>query len=380
MSLESLGYGPYFSAQLELLNRPELVPARVVSDGQTLFHLGGARAPLGELSGKLRQGLTPSGGGARKGAVRDSSVGLEATAHGPMPLERPVAGDWVAIADDAERAVIHHVLERRTAMIRRAAGSASSAQVVAANVDVFFVVTSANRDLNVRRIERYLAAVWSSGARPVIVLNKIDLGSDPAALTAELGPAALGVPVVPVSAMTGEGMDELRAHIALGATVGFVGSSGVGKSSLINRLLGREMQEVRELRADERGRHTTTRRELIEVPGLGVLLDTPGMRELGLVADDGGIEAGFADVAELAERCRFGDCRHAGEPGCAVAEAVARGELDEARLASYHKLQREVAAAERLRDPAIASQTKRRWRSIAKAMRARSKLDPKQRR
>jgi ribosome biogenesis GTPase len=348
--LEALGFGPFFETRFKLLNRPDFVPARIAADGRGSFPLLGCSAPLGELSGRLR--------------------------HQLGPLERPVVGDWVAIADGAERALIHHVLERRTAMIRRAAGTAGGGQVVAANVDLFMIVTSADRDFNPRRLERYLTAVWDSGAAPVIVLNKIDLGGIDAILR-EIDSVALGAPVVQVSARTGDGLEALRARLGRETTVALVGSSGVGKSSLINRLLGGEVQRTLSLRSDGRGRHATTRRELIELSGGGILIDTPGMRELGLIEDAGGVDAGFADVAALAERCRYRDCGHQGEPGCVVEAAVKAGELDAARLAGYLKLRKEIAAAERRRDPALAGRDKRRWKSIHKSMRARSKVDPK---
>jgi len=351
MSLVSLGYGPYFSAQLELLDRPDLVPARLLSEGRDVCHLGGTVAALGELSGKLRRELGP--------------------------LDRPAVGDWVAVADDGHRAIIHRVLDRRSALLRRAAGSSGAGQVVAANVDLFFVVTSANLDFNPRRLERYLAAVWDSGASPVVVLNKIDLAGDLDALAAELEAVALGVPIARVSATTGAGLDELRAHLAPGLTIALIGSSGVGKSSIINRLLGDDSLAVQGLRNDDKGRHTTTRRELLLLPGGGILIDTPGMRELGLIEDAGGIDASFADIAELAAGCRFADCGHDAEPGCAVTAAIATGELPADRLASYRKLLREVAAAERLRDPAKARRSKQRWKAIHMAMRARKKVDPK---
>jgi ribosome biogenesis GTPase len=185
------------------------------------------------------------------------------------------------------------------------------------------------------------------------------------------------VPIVCASAASGEGLDALREYIGPGKTVGFIGSSGVGKSSLANRLLGREAQAVGELRNDERGRHTTTARQLILLPEGGVLIDTPGMRELGLLEDAGGLTTSFADVLELAARCRFRDCAHAGEPGCAVAAAVESGALPAERLASYRKLLAEIAAAERKRDPILASRSKARWKEIHRALRARAKLDPK---
>jgi ribosome biogenesis GTPase len=350
-TLAALGFDDFFASQLARHANPQWVPARVVAEGQSSFHLSGCRAPLGDLSGKLLGSLTKT--------------------------ERPVVGDWVAVIDGADRASIQHVLERRSVLLRRAAGTQSEAQVVAVNVDVFFVVTSVNRDFNERRLERYVAAVWNSGAEPVIVLNKVDLVDDLAPLLEAIDGIALGVPVVRASAATGAGLDELREHIRPGRTVGFIGSSGVGKSSLTNRLLGRELQNVGGLRNDERGRHTTTARQLIVLAEGGVLIDTPGMREFGLIDDAGGVEASFADVTAFAERCRFRDCAHQSEPGCAVLAAVANGELPAERLASYRKLLKEIAAAERKRDPVLAANTKARWKVIHRAQRERYKTDPK---
>src|SRR6185295_19533980 len=195
-----------------------------------------------------------------------------------------------------------------------------------------------NRDFNERRLERYVAAVWSSGASPVIVLNKVDLPAEREPLLEAIDRVAIGVPVVCASATSGEGLDALRAHIERGKTAGFIGSSGVGKSSLTNCLLGHALQPVGDLRDDDRGRHTTSGRQLVLLAGGGILIDTPGMRELGLIDDAGGLEASFTDVLAFAERCKFRDCAHAGEPGCAVADAVERGELPAERFASYRKL------------------------------------------
>jgi ribosome biogenesis GTPase len=349
--LAALGFDDFFSSQLEGLANPQWVPARIVAEGQSSFHLSGCRAPLGDLSGALRGSLTK--------------------------MERPVVGDWVAVVDGADRASIQHVFERRTTLVRRAAGTLAEPQVVAVNVDVFFVVTAVNRDFNERRLERYVTAVWNSGAEPVVVLNKVDLEANLDEMLEAIDRAALGVPVVRASATSGEGVEELRAYIAPVKTVGFIGSSGVGKSSLTNRLLGRDVQAVRGLRNDERGRHTTTARQLVELPGGGVLIDTPGMREFGLLDDAGGIETSFADVAVFAERCRFRDCAHENEPGCAVLAAVESGELPPERLASYRKLLLEIAAAERKRDPILAGRTKARWKEVHRALRARQRIDPK---
>jgi ribosome biogenesis GTPase len=219
--------------------------------------------------------------------------------------------------------------------------------------------------------------VWNSGAEPVVVLNKVDLEGDLKPMLEAIDRAAIGVPIVRASAASGEGIAELRSFISAGKTVGFIGSSGVGKSSLTNRLLGREAQAVGALRHDERGRHTTTARQLIELTDGGVLIDTPGLRELGLIEDLGGVDTSFLDVAAFAERCRFRDCAHQTEPGCGVLGAVASGELPADRLASYRKLLGEIAAADRKRDPVLAGRTKARWKEIHRAMRARSKVDPK---
>ena len=350
-TLAPLGFDEFFAAQYERLGQGDWVPARIVAEGKSSFHLAGCRAPLGDLSGRLLR-----------------------SQH---KVERPVVGDWVAVIDGSDRASIQHLFERRTTLLRRAANTLAEPQVVAANVDVFFVVTAVNRDFNERRLERYVAAVWNSGAEPVVVLNKVDIEADLAPLLEAIDRAAIGVPVVCASAATGAGLDELRAYIGPGRTVGFIGSSGVGKSSLTNRLLGRAAQAIGGLREDERGRHTTTARHLIELDGGGVLIDTPGMRELGLLDDAGGVEASFADVAAFAEHCRFRDCAHAGEPGCAVAAAIASGELPAARFASYRKLLAEIAAAERKRDPILAGRSKARWKEIHRALRARAKIDPK---
>jgi ribosome biogenesis GTPase len=348
-TLASLGFDDFFSSQFAALDAG-WAPARIVAEGQSSFHVAGCRAPLADLSGRLLKTLDK--------------------------LSRPVVGDWVAVVDGADRAFVQHVLDRRTTLVRRAAGTKREPQDVAANVDTFFVVTAANRDFNERRLERYVTAVWSSGAEPVVVLNKIDLDGDVAPLLEAIGRAAIGVQVVRASAATGAGLDELRAHILPGRTVAFIGSSGVGKSSLTNRLLGRDVQAVAGLRNDDRGRHTTTARQLIELADGGLLIDTPGMRELGLL-DEEGIDTTFTDVAAFAERCRFRDCTHTAEPVCAVIAAAEAGDLPADRLASYRKLVREVAAAGRASDPLLASRTKARSKATQRAMRARSKIDPK---
>ncbi len=359
-SLASWGFRPADSAAFSQLSRPDLTPARVLSDL-------GARVELIDAAGAIRTAHL-------RGRLRHAAI------------DRPTIGDWVAIQDadaaEAGDAVIVEVLPRRTRLVRRAAGRRADAQVVAANVDTFFVVTSANRDASPRRLERYLTAVWDSGAVPVIVVNKAELCSpdELAAALDELARAAPGVTTLAVSAHTGDGVEALAPYLGPGQTVALVGSSGVGKSSLVNRLLGHAQQDVRPIDANDRGRHATTRRELFALPSGGLVIDTPGMRELGLVDHGRGLEETFAEVTALATSCRFRDCQHRGEPGCAVDAVIAGGTLDPARRDGLHKLEREIAAMERLRDPALAREHRDRWKAIHKSQRARAKVDPKQRR
>jgi ribosome biogenesis GTPase / thiamine phosphate phosphatase len=352
ISLHRLGWTVERQRQLEALVGPPLVAARVGVEHRGEYGLLGAEVAQARLAGRFRQSRAGDG-------------------------EWPAVGDWVAVQPAGERGIIHHVLPRATVLSRRRPWL-MEAQVVAANVDQVFVVTSPGADLSPRRIERYLAAVWASGARPVVVLNKVDLAPDlPGALNT-VATACAGVPCLASSATTGSGVDELRAHIPAGGTVVLVGSSGVGKSSLLNRLLGGERQATHEVRfADDKGRHTTTRRELLEVPGLGWVIDTPGMREFGLWEAGQGIGEAFGEIEALAQRCRFRDCLHREEPGCAVAEAVAQGDLAGDRLASFEKLRKEEAFLQRQRDPRTQDRNKQRWKGIHKAQRARRKIDPK---
>jgi ribosome biogenesis GTPase len=289
----------------------------------------------------------------------------------------PVAGDWVAIEPSLTSgpAIIRHVLARHTAFIRKAAGRSGDTQVVAANVDVAFLVASLNADLNPRRLERYLAAAWESGAAPVVLLTKADLCRHRAAEVARVEAVAAGAPIVVLSALTGEGLDEVRAWLAPGRTAVMVGSSGAGKSTLANALLGAERMAVQAIREDDaRGRHTTSHRELILLPGGGLLLDTPGMRELALNDADEGLSVAFEDVEALAGACRFSDCSHTNEPGCAVRAALASGELDEGHWRGFQKLRRELAHQARQEDPLLREQNRKRWIQIHKASRARYKF------
>lgn len=311
--------------------------------------------------------------------------------HGPMELytelgrlggipagrlgddDLPAVGDWVVARplDGERKALIESVLPRRSAFTRKEAWRRTAEQVVAANVDVVFLVNAFGRDLNARRVERYLTAAWESGATPVIVLNKADLSDDPELDAAPIEAVAFGVPVIRLSAVTGEGLDELEAHIGPGRTAALLGSSGVGKSTIVNRLAGRELLATQPVRAgDERGRHTTTHRELVVLPaGRGLLLDTPGMRELQLWADVEALDSTFSEIADLAAECRFGDCSHEREPGCAIQAALAAGTLDRGRWESYRKLQRELRALEIRQNGRLRAEEKRKRRVFARSMR-----------
>jgi len=284
--------------------------------------------------------------------------------------ERPCTGDWVVGEPRGDQLFVQHVLPRSTAFIRKASGPRGGAQVVAANVDLAFLVTSLNADLSLRRLERYLATAYESGARPVVVLTKADLAQDVAASVAEVETVAIDAPVLAISSKTGFGLDALRTHLAPGETAVLLGTSGVGKSTLLNALMGEERMDTGAIReADDRGRHTTTHRELVRLPSGGLILDTPGMRELALWDADAGVSTVFDDVQALAGQCRFSDCRHEGEPGCAVRLAIASGELDEDRWRAWEKLQAELAYEHRKEDPRAAQENRKLWASRHKAAR-----------
>lgn len=332
IALEELGWGAGLEAALRGEGEGAWQPARVAEE---------QRGELRVLSraGELRAGIA--------GRLRHHALGAEAL---------PVVGDWVAVSIQADRAraTIHRVLPRRSALVRKASsdwGRVTAGQVLAANLDHVFVVSSLNLDFNLRRLERYLALVWESGAQPVLLLSKSDLCREVGERRAQAEQVAVGVPIHPLSARSGDGLAALDPYLARGRTSALIGSSGVGKSTLVNRLLGRDALVTKEIRAwDDRGRHATSHRQLFRLPGGGLLIDTPGLREIGLWDDGGGVETAFPDVEALAVGCRFRDCSHASEPGCAVRAALADGRLSEARFQSYGSLQRELAHVARRRD------------------------------
>ena len=346
-TMSALGWSPSREAEFEQYTAAGLEPARVAAQnrgGYVVYTEHGERPA--EVAGRLRHAVVTA-------------------------ADLPAVGDWVGVEDapSAGAATIQAVLERSTVFSRKAAGEEAAEQVVAANVDVVLLVSAFGEDLNVRRIERYLASGWESGAQPVIVLNKSDLADDLVADVAEVEAIAFGVPVHVVSCLDGSGLDELEPYLSGNQTVALLGSSGVGKSSVLNRLLGWERQHVQTLRGDGKGRHATTQRELVPLRAGGLVLDTPGMRELGLWSAEAGVDETFADVAELAAGCRFSDCAHESEPGCAVSAAIADGRLAQERLDSYRKLQRELLRQELKTDPRARAEARRRRRAFARSLR-----------
>jgi ribosome biogenesis GTPase len=276
------------------------------------------------------------GGGGERSVRLDGRMLREVRTRGAT---RPVVGDWVEVSPDGQ---IVALKPRRTRLARKAAGSHDVEQVIAANVDLAFVAAGADGDVNERRLERYLAVVHDGGVEPVVLLMKADVCADIEAERARVQSAVADVDIIVVSARTGEGVDEVARRIAPGRLATLLGSSGVGKSTLVNRLVGEARQKVGDLRDDGKGRHTTTRREIVLLPGGGMLLDMPGMRELGLIDAEQGLGEAFPEVSALTVQCRFRDCQHAQEPGCAVRSALASGALDAARFQSWEKLRDEL--------------------------------------
>ena len=343
MDLESLGWDASFADAFRQFEQDGLAPARVAVEHRSEYVVYAEDGELrAELAGRLR--------------------------HGD---EHPAVGDWVAVAlRTAEgRATIQAVLPRRSAFVRKVAWSETKPQVVAANVDVVFVVCGLDTNYSARRIERYLTLAWESGAQPVVLLTKADLCDEVEARVYEIESVAFGVPVHSVSAPHGDGVETVRAYVPAGRTAALLGSSGVGKSTLVNTLVGEELLATREIREDGRGRHTTTHRQLVPLPHGGLVLDTPGMRELQLWDADEGLHTAFADVDALAAECRFADCAHRHEPGCAVRAALADGALDVERFESWQKLRRELEWLARRQDGRARSEARKERARFARSMR-----------
>ena len=280
-------------------------------------------------------------------------------------LLQPCAGDWLAVQTTGGSCVARALLPRRTLLARQEAGPSGRAQALASHLDTVCLAMGLDRDFNPARLERLLALAWGSGAAPVVLLTKADLVGDPAPWIARLTASAPGVPVLPLSAPKGLGLEELRALFVEGSTAVLLGSSGVGKSTLLNALLGFEARRTQEVRAsDGRGRHTTSLRELFLLPGGGCLIDTPGLREVGLLAEASDLGAAFSDVEAFAARCRYRDCGHDREPGCAVRAALEEGLLDPARFEAFLRLRREVVYAEARADERLWRAREQRWKTI----------------
>lgn len=333
MQLQNFGWDGFFAAQ-----QCTGVPARVASASRERFVVW---TQAGELQAVMSGELRHSG------------------------RTWPAVGDWIALRPGT--AAIEHVFERKTFLSRKQPGRPIQEQALAANIDVLFIVSGLDRDFNERRIERYLVIAEQSGARPVILLNKVDL-ADTLVLDQILNrlPVSTGAPVFPISAASGYGLQQLNDFMATGETAALIGSSGVGKSTLINRLLRRSLQLTREVREDDdRGRHSTTTRSMFITPSGWLLIDMPGLREIQLWASPAPLDSSFEDIQQLARNCRFRDCSHSGEPGCAVSGS----EIEPARLENYRKLQRELDYLDRKLDKRLMSESKARWKIIHKSMR-----------
>lgn len=343
MNLEDYGWNPSWQFHLDNLQDRGLEPARVVRADRGSYELAAER-------GRIRAAVT--------GTFRTHT-------HGASGF--PAVGDWAAFRTIDRDHRIEAILPRSTAFVRKSAGRRTDAQVLAANIDVAFLVCGMDSDLNPRRLERYLTMTWESGATPVVLLNKTDIAEDPDSALASIEAELIGVDIHAISAATGEGLDALDRHIRPGSTVVLLGSSGAGKSTLANRLLGETIQATAPVRAgDDRGCHTTTRRELFLLPGGGILIDTPGLRELQLAGSASSLGQTFGDIDEAGLECRFRDCRHDDEPGCAVRAAVEAGTISEKRYMNFLKMRKEMESAEMRESPHL---LRRRDRQFAKLVR-----------
>jgi ribosome biogenesis GTPase len=343
VNLENIGWNSFFNNSFAPYSQQGYIAGRIAAEHKHIYRVYIEQGELlAAVSGKMR---------------------YEASGR----RDFPAVGDWVVLSPTGEgKATIQAVLPRQSKFSRQTAGTTVEEQVIAANIDTVFLVAALNNDFNLRRLERYLTLAWESGANPVIILSKADLCNDINQKVLAIENIAPGVPVHVTSSQSGTGITELASHLRKGRTAALLGSSGAGKSTLINCLCGREAQKTAEIRqSDDRGRHTTTYRELIILPGGGLIIDTPGMRELQLWGTCEGLQS-FADISLLASQCRFKDCRHEGEPGCAVKAALENGRLDYDRYGNYRKLQKELAYLSRKENRQEYLAEKERWKKIHK--------------
>ena len=348
MNLEYLGWNEFFASNFKLLRQEGLMVARVAIEHRNTYILYSEFGELlGEITGKFRHQAT-------------------------QPEDFPAVGDWVVISirESEKTATIHSILPRNSKFSRQSIGSITEQQIVASNIDTVFLVSGLDGDFNPRRIERYLILAWESGANPVILLNKADLCQNIEDCLNQVEKIALGVPIITLSAANSQGLHALKPYLQPGKTVALLGSSGVGKSTITNQLKGETIQAVKAVRkGDDRGRHTTTHRELILLPNGSLIIDTPGMREIQIWASDTSLQSTFEDIETLAQECRFRNCQHGQEPGCRIQQALRSGELDESRFMSYQKLQKELDYLSQKQDQKVYLDTKKRWKKITKSMR-----------
>lgn len=349
MHLISLGWNNFFEQSFQAYLPQGYLPGRIAVEHKDAYLVYSEQGELlAEITGKFRHRAAQS-------------------------QDFPAVGDWVVlrVQESAKSATIHAVLPRQSKFSRKTIGSKTEEQIIATNIDTVFLVSGLDSNFNLRRIERYLVLAWESGATPVILLNKADLCQDIESCVTAVEAIAFGTPIIVLSAAQNQGLEDLQPYLERGKTVALLGSSGVGKSTLTNQLMGCQQQKVQQVReGDDKGKHTTTHRELLLLPTGALLIDTPGMREIQIWAkQEEGLQETFSDIETFAERCRFRDCRHENEPGCAVQTAIHEGSLDFKRFLSYQKLQKELKHLAIKQDQKASLAEKERWKKIHKALR-----------